>query len=275
MIAVRQSPCRSVEGVQRLRVLHSDQHLIVFEKPSGITVHPSERSIRLGEKRTEVDVIRVLRNQTGRSVFPVHRLDRATHGVMVMAFDGKTAGLLQGQFRKGEVEKKYLLMCRGWLEADGRIGIPLESDSDSEVQSEQKAIRMQDAFTDFTTLLRFELPVSCGRHPSSRFSLIQASPKTGRFHQIRRHFKKISHPLIGDSVYGDGRQNRIWREILAGNHLFLLAWTLRFRHPHHGEWMKFRARFAKWWHPVFDRAGGCPLEFVSSGDEAAGGMGFP
>jgi len=243
--------------MQHLRVLYSDEVLIVFEKPAGISVHPSERAIRQSEKRTETDVIRILRAQTGRSVYPVHRLDRATHGVMVMAFDGKTAGLLQQQFKQGEVQKRYLLMCRGWLQDSGRIEEPLESDS------EQEPVVFQDAVTDFHTLFRFEIPVSSGKHSSSRFSVVQASPRTGRFHQIRRHFKKISHPLIGDSMHGDGRQNRIWREILQDKRLFLMAWTIGFRHPRTQECMKFRARFAKFWHPVFDRAGVCPVETLN------------
>ena len=240
--------------MQQLRVLYRDDDLIVFEKPAGISVHPSERAIRLGEARTENDVIRILRTQTGRSVFPVHRLDRATHGVMMMAFDGRTAGRLQEQFKSGEVEKKYLLLCRGWVQDQGRIDLPLESDSELE------PVVFQDATTDFITVSRFELPVACGRYLSSRFSLVQASPKTGRYHQIRRHFKKLSHPLIGDSMHGDGRQNRIWREILNDKRLFLMAWTIKFRHPRTQERLKFRARFAKFWHPVFDRAGVCPVE---------------
>jgi tRNA pseudouridine65 synthase len=240
--------------MQQLRVLHSDESLIVFEKPAGLSVHPSEHAIRLGLKRTEIDVIRILRSQTGRSVYPVHRLDRATHGVMVMAFDGGTAGLLQEQFKSGEIEKKYLLMCRGWVSDGGLIDLPLESDPD------QESVVFQDARTDYETLCRFEIPVSCGRYSSSRFSLVQATPRTGRYHQIRRHFKKLAHPLIGDSMHGDGRQNRIWREILSDNRLFLMAWTLQFRHPKTGERMKFRARFAKFWHPVFERAGVCPVE---------------
>jgi tRNA pseudouridine65 synthase len=240
--------------MQKLRVLHSDDSLIVFEKPAGLSVHPSERAIRLGQSRSEIDVIRILRSQSGREVFPVHRLDRATHGVMVMAFDGKTAGRLQEQIKGREFKKKYLLMCRGWLQDEGRIELPLESDPDRE------PVILQDARTDYSTLSRFEIDEPCGRYPSSRFSLVQASPVTGRYHQIRRHFKKISHPLIGDSMHGDGRQNRIWRGILGDPRLFLMSWTLQFRHPGTGKDLRFRARFAKIWHPVFDRAGVCPVE---------------
>jgi tRNA pseudouridine65 synthase len=242
--------------MQHLRILHQDEFLVVFEKPAGLSVHPSEKAIQRGEKRKGVDVIRILRSQLGRPVYPVHRLDRATQGVMVMAFEGRIAGLLQAQFKSGEVEKGYLLMCRGWTPLDGRIDSPLSSDPD------QEDVVLQDATTEFCTLSRFELPIPFAGFQTSRFSLVKASPKTGRFHQIRRHFKRISHPLIGDSMHGDGKQNRIWRELLGESRLYLMAWTLKFRHPMTHQKHTFRARFAKAWHPVFDRAGVCPFDFL-------------
>ena len=236
--------------MQQVRILFQDEDLVVFEKPAGVSVHPPEDPTL---SRRGVDLIRILRTQTGRSVFPVHRLDRATQGVMVMAFDGKTAGKIQSEFRSGGIEKSYLLMCRGWTSEDGVIEIPLESNPDVPDSP------LQEARTSYATLAQFELPIPCGRYPTSRFSLVEARPGTGRFHQIRRHFRKISHPLIGDSRHGDGRQNRLWRELLGESRLFLMAWSLGFRHPRTGDFMRFRSRFAKAWHPVFDRAGVCPI----------------
>ncbi len=237
--------------MQKLRILHQDPHLVVVEKPAGLLVHPPEDAAIRKYSAGSPDMVRILRNQTGFHVYPVHRLDRATHGVMVMAFSSAVASALQAQFGNRTIEKEYLLLCRGWTADSGLWDSPLESEkSDSgEVSAE----------TEYETLHRFELPIASKRHPTSRFSLVRASPRTGRFHQIRRHFKGASHPLIGDSVHGDGRQNRIWRELTGASRLYLTAWKLGFRHPVSNEHLQFRARFTGAWHTVFERAGFCPL----------------
>jgi len=240
----------------RVRILHQDQDLVVLEKPAGVQVHPPESGVARFTDRNP-DLIRILRAQTGQRVFPVHRLDRATQGVMMMAFSSEVAGLMQAQFKAEKVRKAYLLMCRGWVPESGSFLDPLRSDHDPEV--------LKEACTDFFRLHHFELPLPSGRYSTSRFSMVLASPRTGRFHQIRRHFKGSSHPLIGDSVYGDGRQNRFWRELSGESRLYLLAWMLSFDHPRTGDRMEFRSRFTGSWHRVFDVAGFCPL-----GDSGAG-----
>jgi tRNA pseudouridine65 synthase len=237
--------------MQKLRILHQDADLVVFEKPAGMLVHPPEDPAYRKYTSGANDVIRILRDQVGVHVFPVHRLDRATQGVMVMALSSEIASELQKQFVARTVTKNYLLLCRGWTENQGVFDSPLAS--------ELKEGELIAAITEYETLYRFEVPVSTGRHFTSRFSLVIADPKTGRFHQIRRHFKKSAHPLIGDTVHGDGHQNRIWREITGVSRLYLTAWQLGFQHPSRGTRMSFRARFSKYWHPVFDQAGFCPL----------------
>jgi tRNA pseudouridine65 synthase len=237
--------------MQKLRILHQDTDLVVFEKPAGILVHPPEDPEFRKYTSGATDVLRILREQVGAKVFPVHRLDRATHGVMVMALRGEIASALQKQFVTRSVNKNYLLLCRGWTDDRGVI--------DSELSSEIDGGAHCDAVTEYETLHRFEVPVATGKHNTSRFSLVRADPKTGRFHQIRRHFRKIAHPLIGDTVHGDGHQNRIWREITGVSRLYLTAWQLEFEHPNQGMRMSFRTRFSKHWHPVFDQAGFCPL----------------
>ncbi len=201
--------------MQKVRVLFEDSDLVVFEKPAGVLVHPPERKKEGAGESKKPDLIRILRHQTGKSVFPVHRLDRATQGVMVMAFRPEIAGALQSQFKERSVEKGYLLLCRGFTKDLGLLDEPLTSTDDPD--------SLQSAETKFETLYRFELPIASSRHSSSRFSLVRAVPLTGRFHQIRRHFKKISHPLIGDTVHGDGRQNRSWRELTGDSRLYLMA----------------------------------------------------
>ena len=236
--------------MQKLRILHLDSEVVVFEKPGGVLVHPPENP-EYRKHTSGVDALRMLREQTGDLVYPVHRLDRATQGVMVMARNSEAAARLQRQFSGRSVSKVYLLLCRGWLADQGCFDAPLALEHDPAKTSE--------AVTEFQTLQRFELPVANGKHSTSRFSLMRAEPKTGRFHQIRRHFKSASHPLIGDTVHGDGRQNRIWREITGASKLYLMSWQLAFDHPGTGERVRFRARFSGHWHPVFDRAGVCPV----------------
>ena len=225
---------------------------MVIEKPAGLLVHPPEDRKNRAEAATSVDVIRILRAQLKRWVYPVHRLDRATGGVMVLALNSETARDLQAQFKEGQVKKTYLALCRGYLQDQGIIDSPLVS--------ENEAAKEQTAITAYETLFRFELSVSSSKHASSRFSLVQVRPQTGRWHQIRRHFKRISHPLLGDTVHGDGKQNRIWRELTGDSKLYLLAWSLGFFHPKTGAWHFYRARFNHSWHQVFDQAGVCPCE---------------
>jgi tRNA pseudouridine65 synthase len=239
--------------MQELRLLFRDPHLVVFEKPAGIQVHPPERErhSRLRVSRRAPDVIRILRHQLETRVFPVHRLDRSTQGVMLMALTSEAASRLQEQFRGRAVRKTYLLVCRGWLPTEGVFHQPLHSD--------QEEGGLLESRTDFRTLHRFEVPVTDGRFECSRYSLMEARPQTGRFHQIRRHFKSASHPLIGDTVYGDGKHNRIWRTLTSDQRLYLLSWGLEFRHPLTGDVLRFRARFSGIWHRVFDQAGFCPI----------------
>jgi len=236
--------------MQKLRILHLDSEVTVFEKPAGVLVHPPENP-EYRRFTSGVDALRMIREQTGGHVYPVHRLDRATQGVMVMARTPRAAAVLQRQFADRTVSKTYLLLCRGWTDERGVYDSPLALEGDP-----GKAV---EALTEFHTIRRFELPVPTGKHATSRFSLVCAEPKTGRFHQIRRHFKSASHPLIGDTVHGDGRQNRIWREITGVARLYLMSWQIAFEHPGTGQRMRFSARFSGQWHPVFDRAGCCPV----------------
>lgn len=240
----------NVEGpMQQVRVIWRDSSLVVIEKPAGVPVHPPETP---DEGRAGVDLIRILRAQLGVRGYPVHRLDQATSGVMLWALDSATAGKIQAQFQAGKIHKTYLAMVRGWLKGAGLVDSPLASEHDPSV--------LKPAFTRYEGLHHFELPVPDRQHATSRYSLVRAEPLTGRWHQIRRHLKRLSHPLIGDSVHGDGSHNRLWRAQTGDHRLYLLAWRLGLHHPHSGEWMEFQARYSGVWHRVFDRAGYCPTK---------------
>jgi tRNA pseudouridine65 synthase len=174
-----------------------------------------------------------LREQFGRPVFLIHRLDRATSGCLLLAFDRDTASLLGKALMAGDFGKDYLAVCRGWpAEAAFTVDHPLDGGPGKPVKKE--------AVTDFTVLATAEIAQPDARHETSRYALLRASPRTGRFRQIRRHLKHVFHHLVGDSSHGDGRHNRTFR--MAGVHRMLLhAEALSFTHPHDGRALRIEA----------------------------------
>jgi tRNA pseudouridine65 synthase len=238
------------EVVQKLRIIHQDEYWVAVDKPSGLLVHPPEDPALHRYTSNQPTVMKILKEQLGQWVYPVHRLDGATSGVLIMALTPDSAKKLQALFQAQQIQKKYVALVRGFTEMSGVIDSPLSADDEGE--------KMQDAITHYETLHRFELPIAQGKHESARFSLVLVEPQTGRYHQIRRHFKRIFHPLMGDTVHGDGKQNRIWRELTGESRLYLKAYSLSFSHPETGKRMQLHSRWSGSWQKVFDRAGCCP-----------------
>ncbi len=212
-------PCQGSRADEELPVLFCDEWLAVIDKPAGLMVHDS--ALARGETDFAADRLRV---QFGRPVFLVHRLDRATSGCLLLAFDRETASRLGKAWMAGEVGKDYLAVCRGWpAETHFTIDHPLDGGPGKPAKKE--------AVTDFEVLRTAELPWPSQGFGTSRYALLRASPRSGRFRQIRRHLKHASHHLIGDTSHGDGRHNRAFR--MQGIHRMLLhAERLIFLHPH-------------------------------------------
>ena len=208
-----------------LPVLFCDEALAVVCKPAGLMVHDS--ALARGETDFAADR---LREQFGKPIFLVHRLDRATSGCLLLAFDRETASALGKTVMSHEVEKDYWAVCRGWpAEQAFTIDHPL----DGGPGKPQK----KPAITDFEVLGRCELSLPSAGFDTSRYAWLRASPRTGRFRQIRRHLKHASHHMIGDTSHGDGRHNREFR--MRGVHRMLLhAWKLGFPHPHDGRTLR-------------------------------------
>ena len=206
----------------RLPVLYEDAWLAVVAKPAGLMVHDS--ALAADETDFAADH---LREQFGRPIHLVHRLDRATSGCLLLAFDRDTASALGKTLMAHDVEKDYWAVCRGWpAEQDFVVDHPLDGGPGKPLK--------KDAVTDFEVLATCELAVPSAGFDTSRYALLRASPRTGRFRQIRRHLKHLSHHLIGDTSHGDGRHNRNFR--MLGIHRMLLhARRLAFTHPHSGE----------------------------------------
>ena len=211
-----------------LDVLFADEALAVVNKPAGLMVHDS--ALARGETDFAADR---LREQFGRPIFLVHRLDRATSGCLLLAFDRDTASALGRQLMDGGFEKDYLAVCRGWPDpAAGVIDHPLDGGPGKPAK--------KPAQTRFATVATTEVDWPSAQHPTSRYALLRCSPLTGRFRQIRRHLKHIHHHLVGDTSHGDGRHNLAFR--MRGVHRMLLhAERLAFTHPRGGRRLEARA----------------------------------
>lgn len=207
-----------------LPVIYRDDNLIAIHKPAGLLVH---RSV-LDRHETRF-ALQILRDQIGRPVYPVHRLDKGTSGVLLFALTREVGALLSGQFERGEVDKTYLAVVRGHPPQSGEIDHPLARMAD-----EYAGIAggpAQPALTRFRRLATVELPYRVDRYPSSRYALLELEPQTGRWHQLRRHLKHIAHPIIGDATHGKGRHNRLFQEVFDSRRLLLAATALQLLHP--------------------------------------------
>lgn len=217
--------------MESLTILYRDDFMVAVDKPSGLLVHRSP--IDRHETRFALQMVRDL---TGRRVYPIHRLDKPTSGVLLFAFSPETARLLVESFASGEVGKSYLAVVRGYAPDEDTIDYPLVEEQDKhDYPASDPGKVAQEAVTDYRTLARVELPHAVGRYSSARYSLVAAMPRTGRRHQLRRHFKHIFHPIIGDTRYGEGRHNRFFRDELGSHRLLLHAARLIVPHPMTGE----------------------------------------
>jgi tRNA pseudouridine65 synthase len=168
-----------------------------------------------------------LRDQLGLSVYPAHRLDRATSGALLFALSAEVHARLSQAFAAGAVEKRYVAIVRGWPPPSLVVEHPLTRlDDEATPGGGPRAAR-----TELTRLATAELPLRVDRYAASRYALVALQPHSGRRHQLRRHLKHAGYPIIGDTTYGQGRHNRLFRERFACQRLLLAAVTLRLAHP--------------------------------------------
>lgn len=170
--------------------------------------------------------VQSLRDQLGQRVWPVHRLDRKTGGVLLFALSESINSAMQRQFMEGHIQKKYLAIVRGYT--------PDEQTIDYALRHPDTGV-MQDALTYFKTRQRAEIPLPFGRHATSRYSLVELTPTTGRMHQLRKHMAHILHPIIGDRPHGCNKQNKLFLEQFGMSTMLLHAQQLTFKHPETGE----------------------------------------
>lgn len=248
----------TAENIPHLKILYQDESIVAVHKPAGLLVHRT--AIATGQ--TERFALQLLRDQIGQYVYPIHRLDRPTAGVLLFALDEETTRLMGAAFAEHQVEKRYLALVRGYTAESETIDYPLVKWVDRKVMLKKKAelaegeaLERQMAVTEYKRLATAELPIPVSRYPTSRYSLVLATPQTGRTHQLRRHFNHIAHPIVGDHRYGDNQHNNMFRVELGLSNLYLLAWQLAFQHPHTGKQINIEAELEPMWLSVAERMG--------------------
>lgn len=225
-----------------LEILHHDRHSIAVNKPAGMLVHRSWL-----DKGETVFVMQTLRDQIGQHVYPVHRLDRPTSGALLFALSSEAARELAQQFEQHLVQKTYHAVVRGWIGESGIIDYPLKYQPDKIAEANTEAA-LQEAVTAYRRLAQTEQPFqSTERYPTSRYSLTELVPQTGRKHQLRRHMKHIFHPIVGDTNHGDLRQNHAVAACIGTRRLMLHARELSFHSLEHGNTVRLAAPFDKQW----------------------------
>lgn len=234
-----------------LEILYQDAYFVAVNKPAGMLVHRSW----LDRHETQF-VMQTLRDQIGQYVFPIHRLDRPTSGVLLFALNSEMANLLCLQFEEKTVEKSYLAVVRGYLTGSAQIDYPLKIQLDKIADKfAQEDKEPQSAVTNYTGLQTVEMPWAIGKYQTARYSLVRLMPQTGRKHQLRRHMKHIFHPILGDTQYGDLHQNRGLSEKTGVSRLMLHAETLSFDHPITQERIEIRAGLDDQWKKLITEFG--------------------
>ena len=220
-----------------LPIIYQDEFLVAVNKPSGLLVHRTS----LDRHETE-NAMHIVRDQLGKWVYPFHRLDRATSGVLLFALDKEMARRMTQSFTDGTISKTYLAVVRGFTKESERIDHPLKEMIDRMAcQGSDRDKPGKEAVTEYRRLATVELPHPVGRYATARYSLVEAAPLTGRNHQIRRHLKHIFHPVIGDTAYGDGKHNEFFRQQFDCRRMLLHARELSFVHPHGGTRLSLEA----------------------------------
>ena len=213
--------------LENLSVIYQDEYMVAIHKPAGLLVHRSP----IDKQETQF-AVQLTEETIGQKVYPIHRLDKATSGLLLFALDSTTARNLSDQFMNHTIQKTYLAICRGWVDNSGYIEHALKYKRDKIAEKmKREQLEPQSAETAYKTLCTVNVDHTIGRYKQQRYSLLELQPKTGRKHQLRRHMNHINHPIIGDTKYGDRHHNHFFNEWLGQHRLYLAATQLQFLHP--------------------------------------------
>jgi tRNA pseudouridine65 synthase len=229
----------------RFEILLQTPEFVAINKPPGFHVHQPEDPRYKADR--ELICLNNLRNQLDTYLYPVHRLDVGTEGVLLFALTKEAATGLAGQFQQRLVKKTYFAITRGWPDDAGEVDVSLDLDSTG---------LAVECFTSYKTHQRVEMPFEIGkRHKTARYALVEAKPETGRYHQIRRHMARLSHPLVGDSEHGDSHHNKYFRHVLGEPGLWLKAKVVEFHNPVTGEPVRIESDWTPRWDRIFNQLG--------------------
>ncbi len=204
-----------------LKIIYQDEHYIAIDKPAGLLVHRSN----VDRSETEF-AVQQLRDQIERRVYPLHRLDKPTSGLLLFAFDSEAASRLSEQFLDHTIKKAYLAIVRGYAPDYVHVDHPVKAQQDKYAKNNG-----QQGITDVYTLAKCELEIANDKYPKSRYSLVELRPQTGRRHQLRYHMKHLSHPILGDPRYGKNIHNDLFKIHFQNQRLLLASIGVSFIHP--------------------------------------------
>lgn len=204
-------------------ILYQDDDLLAITKPCGYFVHRTTL-----DRTVEEIVLNRLGEQVESYLYPVHRLDRPTSGVLLFALNSYTAQQISEQFFNQKVTKIYHALTRGWVD---KTKISLINTALKAKHHDSNPPPLQEAKTYYQGLYHTEVPLAVGPYQTARYSLVALQPITGRYHQLRRHLNYLAHPIIGDSSHGDSRHNRALKDKYALNRLMLHASFIRLTQP--------------------------------------------
>jgi len=224
--------------ISTIEIVYEDQYLLAVNKPNNFLIHNSHYARNITEKT----LIDVLQEQLNIPVYPLHRLDRKTSGIILFLKQKEFVAQFQELFTTNTVSKTYYAIVRGYSPASGTIDSPVKNDDTGVYKA---------ATTDFKTIHSIELDIPVHPYDKSRYSLMELTPKTGRMHQLRKHLNKINHPIVGDYKYGDRFHNRMFETEFDCNYLFLHAKKIEFIHPISLKKMSLSANFPIDWHKMF------------------------
>lgn len=216
-------------------IIYQDDYILAVYKPNNILVH---HSVMANNQLEEKSLVQLLFDKLKLKLYPIHRLDRKTSGIILFAKQKQFIQPFQKLFLEKNIQKTYIGLVRGFIPEAGKIDSPVKG-RDANIH--------KTALTLFKRIETFEVPISVGPYNNSRYSLVELKPKTGRLHQLRIHMNKISHPLIGDPKYGDRFHNRMFEKKFENKAMFLHAKSLEFDHPFNKKTLKIEADFPDNW----------------------------
>lgn len=226
--------------ISSIEIVYEDEYIIAVNKPNNFLIHNSHYARNIAEKT----LLDVLQEQLNYPVYPLHRLDRKTSGIILFLKQKEFVAQFQDLFTTNTVTKTYYAIVRGFSPNAGTIDSPVKND-DTGVY--------KDAITDYKTIHSVELAIPVHPYDNSRYSLIELTPKTGRMHQLRKHLNKLNHPIVGDYKYGDRFHNRMFETEFNCIYMFLHAFAIHFKHPLSHQNISLSADFPSDWHKMFQQ----------------------